>query len=139
MKSKLSAAVVIPAAMLDCTGDAPSSAVTRSLKKPKLSAAVVVPSAMADRTGDAKVLPALDLLTKEHKKKSPKKRGDIADPVDATDASVQSKSRYPSRGNAGRNILTAVGASTNPVAEKDTHTNVSAETKAATAKKYDEL
>ena len=137
----------------------PSSAVTRSSKKPKLSAAVVVPAAMADCTGNVIVPPTLDLLTKEHKKKSPKKRGDFADPPDlltkehkkkspkkrgnfsdpvgrgATDASILSKSRYPSRGNAGRKTLTAVGASTHPVAEKDAHTNVPAQKKAATAKK----
>ena len=138
-KPKLSAAAVVPAAMADRTGNTSSSAVTRSLKKPKLSAAVIVLAAMADRTGDAKVPPAPDLLTKEHKKKSPKKRGGIAVLVGATDASVVSKSRYPSRGNAGRNTLTAVGASTDPVAEKDANTNVSAKKKAATAKKYDEL
>jgi hypothetical protein len=125
--------------MADCTGDASSSAVTRSSKKPKLSAAVVIPAAMADCTGDAKVHPAPDLLTKEHKKKSPKKRGNIADPVGATDACVVSKSRYPSCGNDGRNTLSAGGASTDPVAEKEANTNVSAKKMAATAKTYDEL
>jgi hypothetical protein len=55
------------------------------LKKLKLSAAVVVPAAMADCTGNAT---APDLLTKELKKKSPKKRGNFAATVErgATDS-----------------------------------------------------
>ncbi len=48
-------------------------------------------------------------------------------------------SRYPSRGNAGRNTLTAVGVSTDPVAKKDANTNLSAKKKAASADKHDEM
>ncbi len=90
----------------------PSSAATRSSKKLKLSAAVVVPAAMADCTGGAT---APDLLTKELKKKSPKKRGNFAATVEcgATDASVLSKSRYPSRGT-GTKTSTGKGASSSP-------------------------
>ena len=77
----------------------PSSAATRSSKKPKLSAAVLVPGAMADCTDDAILPPAPDLFTTELKK-SPNKCGEFAAAVGhgATDASVPSKSRYPSRG-----------------------------------------
>ena len=97
----------------------PSSAATRSSKKLKLSAAVVVPAATADHTGDTT---APDLLTKDLKKKSPKKSGNIAATVEpgATDTSVPSKSRYPSRGT---DTMTSTGkcASSSPVAEDDAH------------------
>jgi hypothetical protein len=89
------------------------------LKKLKLSAPVVVLAAMADRTGEAT---APDLLTKELKKKSPKKRGIFAATVErgATDASTPTKSRYPSRAT-GTKTSTGKGASSSPVAEDDPH------------------
>ena len=62
-------------------------------------------------------------------KKSPKKRDDLAAAVrhGATKASAPSKSRYPSRGNAGRKTSTAVGASSQPVAEDNADPIVPAE------------
>ena len=55
--------------------------------------------------------------------------GDHAAGVDhgATDASIPSKPRYPSRGKAGRKTSTAVGASSHPVAEDDADPIVPAE------------
>ena len=75
---------------------------------------------MANCTGDAILPPAPDLLTTALTK-SPKKRSNLAAAVGhgATDASVTSKPRYPSRGHAGRKTSTAVGASSRPVAEDD--------------------
>ena len=74
---------------------------------------------MADVTGDAFLPPsAQDLHTTTLK--SPKKRDKIASAVGhgATDASVPaSKSRYPSRLNAGRITTNVVGASSHPLAE----------------------
>ena len=98
----------------------PSSAVTKSSKKTNLSAVVAFPAAMANRTGDALLPPAPDLITTALKK-SPKKRDNLAADVGhgTTDASVPTKSRYPSRGNTGRKTSTAVGASSHPVAEDD--------------------
>ena len=89
----------------------PSSAATKSSKKIKLSAAVTFPADMADPTSNALLPPAPDLPTTALK--SPKKHDDLAAAVGhgATDASVPSKSRYPSRCNAGRKTTTAVGAS----------------------------
>ncbi len=76
-------------------------------------------AATADRTGDAT---APDLLKKEPKKKSPKKSGNFAATVErgATDASILSKSRYPSRGT-GKMTSTGKGASSSPVAEDGAH------------------
>ena len=101
------------------TVSSPSTAATRSLKKPKLSAAVIVAAAMADCTVNAT---ALALLTKELKNKSPKKRGYFAATVElgATDASVMSKSRYPSQTTATK-TSTGKGASSSPVANDDAH------------------
>ena len=90
----------------------PSSAATRLSKKPKLSAPVVIPAATANRTVDSTAPdlaataertgdePAPDLVKKDSKKNSLKKSGDLAATVErgATDASVLSKSKYPSRG-----------------------------------------
>ena len=75
---------------------------------------------MADCTGNALLPPAPDLLTTALKK-SPTKPDNLAAAVghSATDASVPSKSRYPSRGNACRKTSTAVGASSHPVPEDD--------------------
>ena len=100
-----------------------SSAVTRSSMKPKLSAAAVIPAVIADCTGDA----SPSVVTKSSKK--PKLSATV----------VVLASRYPSRGNVGRNTPTAVGVSTDPVAKKDADTNLSAKKKAATAEKDDEL
>ena len=81
-------------------------------------------AATADRTGDAT---APDLLKKEPKKKSPKKSGNFAATVErgATDASILSKSRYPSRGT-GKMTSTGKGASSFPIAEDDAHALVPA-------------
>jgi hypothetical protein len=100
----------------------PSSVAMRSSKKLKLSAAAVVTAAMADCTGDA-IAP--DLLTKELKKKSTKKHGEFAATVElgATDASVKSKSRYPSRGT-GTKTFTGKGASSSSVAKDDANPTV---------------
>ena len=112
----------------------PSSAATRLSKKPKLSAAVVIPAATADCTGDATApdlaatanrtgdATAPDLVKKDLKKKSPKFSCELAASVErgATDASVLSKSRYPSRGT-GTMTSTGKGASSSPVAEDDAH------------------
>ena len=117
----------------------PSSAATRLSKKPKLSAAVVIPAATADRTGNATTLDlaatadrtgdvtAPVLVKKDSKKKSPKKSDDLAATVEpgATDASVLSKSRYPSCGT-GKMTSTGKGASSSPVAKDDAHTLVPA-------------
>ena len=75
---------VVPASVAS-----PSSAATKSSKKPKLSADVPVPATMVDRTGGTILPPATDLLTTELKKKSPKKHGDFAvRGCDATTTSV---------------------------------------------------
>ena len=117
----------------------PSSAATRLSKKPKLSAAVVIPAATADCTGDATApdlaatanrtgdATAPDLVKKDLKKKSPKFSCDLAASVErgATDASVLSKSRYPSRGT-GKMTSTGKGASSSPVAKDDVHALVPA-------------
>jgi hypothetical protein len=105
-----------------------SSAATKSSKKAKLSAAVAIPAAMVDRTGDAMLPPAPDLFTTALKKSS-KKRGDHFAAVEhgATDASIPSKPRYPSRGIPDRNASTAVGASSHPVAEDDADPIIPAE------------
>jgi hypothetical protein len=98
----------------------PSSAATKLSKKIKLSAAVASPAAMANVTGNA-FLPhsAQDLHTTTLK--SPKKRDKIAAAVGhgaTTDASVPaSKSRYPSRRNAGIITINVVGASSHPLAK----------------------
>ena len=114
----------------------PSSAATKSLKKPKLFAAVAVLATMANRTGDAILPPAPDLLTKDLKKKSPKMCGDFAAAVGhgATDASFTSNSKYPSRGT-GTKTLTAKGASSHPVAEDDAHPIVHAKKASIAAEK----
>jgi hypothetical protein len=97
----------------------PSSATMKLSKKIKLSAAVASPAAMADVTGDAFLPPsAQDLHTTTLK--SPKKRDKIAAAVGhgATDTSVPaSKSRYPSRCNAGLITTNVGGASSRPLAE----------------------
>ena len=114
----------------------PSSAATKSLKKAKLSVDVAVPAAMANCTGNAILPPAPDLLTMELKKKSPKKRGNLVAAVGhgATDASVPSKLRHPSRGT-DRKTSTAKGASFHPIAEDDAHPIVPAEKAPLAAKK----
>ena len=83
---------------------------------------------------------APDLLTKELKKKSPKKRGNFAATVErgATDASIPSKSRYPSRAT-GTKTSTGKGASSSPVAEDDAHPFVPAEKATLAAAKSKEL
>jgi len=97
----------------------PSSATMKLSKKIKLSAAVASPAAMADVTGDAFLPPsAQDLHTTTLK--SPKKRDKIAAAFGhgATDTSVPaSKSRYPSRCNAGLITTNVGGASSRPLAE----------------------
>jgi hypothetical protein len=65
---------------------------------------------MADCRGDA----SPSAVTRSSKK--PKLSATVVIPA----------SRYPSRGNAGRNTSTAVGVSTDPVAKKDANTNLSA-------------
>jgi len=106
-------------------------------KKMKLSATVASPAAMADLTGDAFLPPsAQDLHTTTLK--SPKKRDNLAAAVGhgATDASVPaSKSRYPSRRNAGRITNNVVGASSHPLAEDDADPIVPANLASLAAKK----
>ena len=116
-KPKLSAAVVIPAATANCTGNATA---------PDLAAT-------ANCTG---VATAPDLLKKEPKKKSPKKSGNFAATIErgATDASAISKSRYPSRGT-GKMTSNGKGASSSNVAEDDTHPFVHAGKAVKTAAK----
>jgi hypothetical protein len=113
----------------------PSSAATKSSKKIKLSAAVAFPDAMVDPIDDALLPPAPDLHTTALK--SPKKRDDLAAAVGhgATDASIPSKSRYPSCRNAGRKTTTAVGASSHPLAEDDADPIVPANLASLAAKK----
>jgi len=95
------------------------SAATEVSKKIKLSAAVASPAAMADLTGDTFLPPSAQYLHTTTLK-SPKKRDKIAAAVchGATDASVPaSKSRYPSRRNAGIITTNVEGASSHPLAE----------------------
>jgi hypothetical protein len=108
------------------------------LKKIKLSATVAFPAAMADPTGKALLPPAPDLPTTALK--SPKKRDNLAAAVGhgTTDASIPSKSKYPSCRNAGRKTTTAVGASSHLLDEDDVDPIIPANLVSLAAKKLHE-